>query len=171
MSRAAHVDVEALIQRLGLQPLPVEGGLFRQTWRGDNNVGTCIYALLTDDPDSFSALHRLQRDEIWHFYLGDPLDLLLLYADGTSEHITLGSDLLSGEHCQYVVASGVWMGARLRAGGRFALFGCTMAPGFDATQFEAGSREALLAAHPSERDAITALTRPGAEAQTMPHGI
>lgn len=171
MSRAAHIDVEALIRRLDLQPLPVEGGLFRQTWRGPGNSGTCIYALLTDEPDSFSALHRLQHDEIWHFYLGDPLDLLLLRADGSSEHIHLGSNIPGGEHCQFIVPAGAWMGASVLPGGRFSLVGCTMAPGFDAAQFEAGERNLLSAAYPHERDAIIALTRPGAEVQKMPDGI
>ncbi|MCX6019612.1 MAG: cupin domain-containing protein [Chloroflexi bacterium] len=171
MSHPEHIDVEALIQRLDLQPLPVEGGLFRQTWRGPGNAGTCIYGMLTDAPDSFSALHRLPTDEIWHFYLGDPLDLLLLFPNGTSAHVTLGSNLLGSAHCQYIVPAGTWMGARLLPGGFFALFGCTMAPGFDASGFEAGERAALALAFPHERVAIEALTRPGANDERMPDGI
>lgn len=160
--------VRTLIHRLGLQPLPVEGGLYRQTWRGPENAGTCIYMLLTDEPDSFSALHRLPTDEIWHFYLGDPLELLLLHPAGRVEKIVLGADVLGGQHCQFVVPAGAWMGARVRRGGRFTLFGCTMAPGFDARTFEAGDRQALLAAYPACADDVLALTRPDAAAAQMP---
>jgi hypothetical protein len=163
--------VRMLIHRLGLQPLPVEGGLFRQTWRGPDNAGTCIYGLLTDEPDSFSALHRLPTDEIWHFYLGDPLDMLLLHADGSAAHVTLGSDILAGQHCQLIVPAGTWMGARVHGRGHFALFGCTMAPGFDARTFEAGDRDALVAAFPAHAAAIRTLTRPKAASSHMPDGI
>jgi len=171
MNPSDETFVRTLIHRLGLQPLPVEGGLYRQTWRGPENVGTCIYMLLTDEPDSFSALHRLPTDEIWHFYLGDPLELLLLHADGRSEQVVLGRDLFDGQHCQFVVPAGAWMGARVRRGGRFSLFGCTMAPGFDPRTFEAGDRHALLATYPACAEDILALTRPDSAASEMPDGV
>ena len=146
-----------LIEQLRLEPLPVEGGHFRQTWRSD--AGTAIYYLLSDDPDSFSALHRLPTDEIYHFYLGDPVEMLLLQADGRVEDVTLGPDVLKGEHVQFVVPHGAWQGSRLRDGGRFALLGTTMAPGFDPRGYEGGSRERLIAEYPAAAAAIRRLTR------------
>ena len=165
---------EQLIELLELEPLPVEGGMFRQTYcsaetipqaglparyRGDKPFATAIYYLLTSDPDSFSALHRLPTDEMYHFYLGDPVELLLLFPDGGSRRIVLGQDLLHGQQVQFVVPRGVWQGSRLVPGGRFALLGTTMAPGFEATDFEGGQREELLARYSNQAELIRALTR------------
>lgn len=75
-----------LVDLLHLKPLPVEGGLFVETWRstkGDEILGSAMFAALTDEPDSFSAMHRLPVDEVWHFYLGDPVELVLLHHDGS----------------------------------------------------------------------------------------
>jgi uncharacterized protein len=146
-----------LIELLHLEPLPIEGGHFRQTWRSD--AGTAIYYLLSDDPDSFSAMHRLPTDEIYHFYLGDPVEMLLLHPGGRVENVTLGPDVLEGEHVQYVVRHRVWQGSRLRAGGRFALLGTTMAPGFDPKGYEGGSRDKLIAEYPAAAAALERLTR------------
>jgi predicted cupin superfamily sugar epimerase len=146
-----------LIELLRLEPLPIEGGHFRQTWRSD--AGTAIYYLLSDDPDSFSAMHRLPTDEVYHFYLGDAVEMLLLHPDGLVQNLTLGPDVLHGQHVQYVVPHGVWQGSRLQNGGRYALLGTTMAPGFDPKGYEGGSRERLIAEYPAAAAALERLTR------------
>jgi predicted cupin superfamily sugar epimerase len=163
-------NANELIHRLGLEPLPIEGGYFRQTWSSDDLVsipgydsprpaGTAIYFLLTSDPDSFSSLHRLATGEMYHFYLGDPVEMLLL-AEGTpGGRIILGPHLLGGQHVQYVVPRSVWQGSRLIPGGRFALLGTTMAPGFDARDFTLGRRQELLRQFPDHATLIHALTR------------
>lgn len=115
-------------------------------------------------------MHRLPDDEIWHFYAGNPVDLLLLHPDGRSEHVVFGSDVLNGQQCQVIVPAGAWMGASLFPGGEFALFGCTMAPGFAPESYDGGERQALIAQYPAEREAITRLTRPDAETRRMPIG-
>lgn len=163
-----------LIALLDLEPLPVEGGCFRQTWHSRDIVpagaldprygrpkaaGTAIYYLLTDEQDSFSALHRLPTDEVFHFYLGDPVEQLLLHPGGRHEIVTLGPDLRAGQRVQSVVPRGVWQGARLAAGGRFALLGTTMAPGFDPLDYEGGIRAPLAAEYPAAAAIIEALTR------------
>jgi predicted cupin superfamily sugar epimerase len=165
---------DEVILRLGLAPLQGEGGYFRQTWVSPESVaggvlgdrypratavGTAIYYLVTNAPDGFSALHRLPTDEIYHFYLGDPVEQLLLHADGRSEVIVLGSDIASGQRVQHVAPRDTWQGTRLRAGGHWALLGTTMAPGFDIAGYEAGDRGALCAAYPHEAARIAALTR------------
>jgi hypothetical protein len=157
------VTPEDLIAHYGLEPIPREGGLFRQTWAGPVRAdgrpqGTAIVALLT--PDDYSALHRLPTDEIWHFYLGDPLELLLLAPDGTSGTAVLGPDVLDGQHPQLTVPAGTWMGARVVAGGAWTFFGCTMAPGFTYEGYEHGDAAELTARYPSETARIVRLCRP-----------
>jgi predicted cupin superfamily sugar epimerase len=167
-------DPKELIARLGLVPLPVEGGLFRQTYLADETLSatalparygrpkplsTAIYYLLTAEADSFSAMHRLPTEEVYHFYLGDPVEMLLLHPDGRSEEVRLGPDVLGGERVQFVVPRGVWQGSRLRPGGAFALLGTTMAPGFDPADYEGGDRHRLVDAYPAAAALIRALTR------------
>lgn len=156
---------------LGLKPLPVEGGYYRESYRtadsiprealparyaGPRSLGTGIYYLLT--PDTRSVLHRLQSDEVYHFYLGDPVELLQLKPDGTGEVSILGPHLEQGMSVQLVVPQQVWQGSRLRPSGRFALLGTTMAPGFDLADFELGQRVQLQQAYPRFREMIQALT-------------
>src|SRR5262245_63405894 len=137
------MTAEDVIELLRLQSHPVEGGYFRETYRsgetlpaivlprqrGDRSISTAIYYLLT--PETVSALHRLPGDEVFHFYLGDPVRMLQLWPDGSTRELLLGSDLRQGHHLQTVVPARVWQGSVLEPGGRFALLGATMAPGFD----------------------------------------
>ncbi|WP_060906762.1 cupin domain-containing protein [Streptomyces scabiei] len=151
---------EDLIAHYGLKPIPREGGRFRQTWAGPERAdgrpeGTAIVALLTTEPGDHSALHRLPGDEIWHFHLGDPLRMLLLAPDGSSRVVVLGPDVLNGQHVQYVVPAGTWMGARVLPGGGgegggegWTLFGCTMAPGFTFEGYEHGDAAELARLYP-----------------------
>jgi predicted cupin superfamily sugar epimerase len=163
-----------LIEHLRLEPLTLEGGHFRQTYVAKESVatealparygaprtfGTAIYYLLTSEPDSFSALHCLETDEIYHFYLGDPVEMLLLHPDRHGERIVVGPDILGGQQVQFVVPRGVWQGARLIYGGSFALMGTTMAPGFDFADWSEGKRDALIREYPQHAELIRALTR------------
>jgi len=166
------MTVEKLKKLLNLSPLPVEGGYFAETYRapevvppaalpsrytGDRAFGTAIYFLLT--PDTFSALHRLKSDEVYHFYLGDPVTMLLLHPDGEAKVITLGQDIEAGQRVQVVVPRGRWQGSFLQPGGAFALMGTTMVPGFDPADFEIGDRQALIRHYPNRRPLIERLTR------------
>ena len=154
------------IETLGLRPHP-EGGWFRETYRsaesapaaglparfgGPRAFGTAIYFLL--GADAFSALHRIRSDEIWHFYDGDPLEIVLLHPDGRREDQRVGPGSF-----QAVVPAGAWFGARVAVGGSCALVGCTVAPGFDFADFEMARRGDLLSQFPAHRDIILALTR------------
>lgn len=153
---------------LRLEPLPREGGFFRETYRSalhmraadgeERHASSAIYYLLT--PGIFSALHRLPGDEVFHFYLGDPVEMLQLHPDGTSRTLLIGNDLGGGMVPQVVVPGGVWQGCRLRPGGAVALMGTTMSPGFDPRDFEPGDRALLLKSHPYAHDLIHALTHP-----------
>src|SRR6516164_7952498 len=157
---------------LKLEPLEMEGGFFRETYRsplslsgeglppayrGSRSIGTAIYYLIT--PETFSRLHRAPGTEIFHFYLGDPAMMLQLVPDGSSLMVTLGTDLAKGQEPQAVVRGGVWQGCRLAAGGRFALLGTTMSPGFDYADYENGDRARLVAQYPDVAELIREYTR------------
>jgi predicted cupin superfamily sugar epimerase len=104
-------------------------------------------------------MHRLKSDEIFHFYLGDPVEMLQLWPDGSSRRVVLGSDLASGNSLQQVVPKDVWQGSYLLEGGRFALLGCTVAPGFEFEDYQSGTRDGLIRQYPREQDLIAKLTR------------
>ncbi len=162
-----NAEAEAIIKKLGLVPLPHEGGWFRRTWQTPETVSpgraawAVIYFLVT--PEGFSALHRLETNEIWLFHAGDALEHVQLdSANGAVTVTRLGSDVLAGETPQVVVPRGVWQGARLAAGdgGRdWALLSCTMAPQWVEHEFALGPRAALTAEFPAARDHIDRLTR------------
>ncbi len=157
---------------LNLVPLSFEGGYYAETYRsrdvlppsalanrysGPRTLATAIYYLL--EPGTFSELHRVASDEIFHFYLGDPVEMVQLWPDGSYHRLTIGTDLEHGHHPQVVVPRGVWQGSRLLAGGQLALLGCTVSPGFEYADYESGSREILEQQYPDARDLIRSLTR------------
>jgi predicted cupin superfamily sugar epimerase len=168
---------QALIDHLRMTPLPIEGTYFVSTYRSAADtaegapVGTAMIGLYADDPPSRSLFHRLTHDEVWHFYAGDPIRLLLLHPDGSSEQVTLGNDVLSGQAVQHVVPAGCWQAGELVLGGRWALFGCTMAPGFTGDCFEGGTVGALLASHPRREADIRRLALPDDHVTAMPEGF
>jgi uncharacterized protein len=158
----AH-EIKALLQ---LEPHPIEGGSFRRTYtssgtvdlpRGVRAQGTAIYYLL--EPGTFSEMHVLDSDEIFHFYLGDPVEMLQLYPDGRSAHFTLGHDLSAGQQVQLVVPAGVWQGTRLIGDGKVALLGCTVTPGFDFADYRNARYAELAKKWPAQAERIHALTR------------
>ncbi len=140
---------------LGLAPIPVEGGWFRVTWRTE--AAGAILALFTDEPDGFSALHRLDVTELWFFHAGDPFGLVLLHADGTSSEVVVGGDVGRGQVPQVAVAAGTWMGGAPR--GRWSLVSTVTVPPFTDDAFTPGSRATLLAAYPARAADIERLTR------------
>jgi len=162
-------EVHELIELYGFQPLPVEGTLFTQTYQsakrlpGGGPVGTAILGLYCDDPPSVSRFHRLTADETWHFHAGDPFRLILLFPDGSSRDLVFGRQVLAGHRVQFTVPAGVWMAAHLIEGGHWALYGCTMAPGFEESMFEGGDVETLLPLYPERAGDIRRLA--------CPHGV
>lgn len=157
---------------LGLQPHPREGGWFVRTWEseefvaascfddgrydGARRTSTAIYYLL--EPGTFSEMHRLESDEIFHHYLGGAVEMLQLFEDGRSERVVIGTDLEAGERPQCVVRRGVWQGSRLLKPEGWALLGCTVSPGFEFVDYEDASAEELIAKWPGEVEMIRGLT-------------
>ena len=160
-------------RRLGLVPHPREGGWYVRTYEAEEWVaaesfadrryaearrtGTAIYYLL--EPGTFSEMHRLASDEVFHFYAGDAMEQVRLFADGSGERVVIGNDLAAGERPQMVVPRGVWQGARLVKGGAWALLGCTVSPGFEFVDYESGRAEELVAEWPAWAREIQELTR------------
>lgn len=171
-----HPETKAMIEHYNLQTLPVEGTLFTSTYRSAANLpngdplGTGMIGLYSDEPKSLSYFHKLPSDEIWHFYGGDPLKLVLLFPDGRGQEIIMGSDVLSGQVVQYVIPAGVWQAGYMMPGGRYSLFGCTMAPGFTGKAFEAGVAEILVEKYPTQKEHIGRLCTKDHEL-TMPEGF
>ena len=123
---------------------------------GPRGAGTAIYYLL--EPGTFSEMHRLASDEIFHFYLGDPVEMVQLLPDGSSQITLLGNNIARGQKLQHVVPHGVWQGSRMVPGGSFALLGCTVSPGFEYCDYEAGNRAQLCAQWPQHEGLIVLLT-------------
>ena len=166
------MTAEEIKRLLQLEAHPCEGGYFRQTWKSEEEIpqaalplryssaraaGTAIYYLL--DPSTFSEMHRLISDEVFHFYYGDAVEMLQLWPDGSSRVVRLGGDLASGTLPQSVVPKGVWQGSRLVPGGSVALIGCTVSPGFDYADYETGARADLVREYPASAELIELLTR------------
>lgn len=167
------IRAKDIIAKLDLKPLPEEGGYYRETYRGngvpisarifgiDSDTTRCtstgIYYLVV--PESFSALHRVKSDEMFHFYSGDPAEMIQISPEGKIEKFILGSNFMNGESPQVLVRRGHWQGLRLRSGGKWALMGTTVAPGFEFEDFEVGHREEMLKLFPQHRNDIIRFTR------------
>ncbi|MCY4046591.1 MAG: cupin domain-containing protein [Candidatus Dadabacteria bacterium] len=163
MIKASHI-----IKKLGLKPLEPEGGLYRETYlssetfpslparyRGERRFSSAIYYLL--EKGRVSAMHRLQSDEVYHFYLGDPVQLLTLSPAGAGL-MFLGTDIMSGQHPQAVVPAGAWQGLKLVDGGEFALMGTTVSPAYKQEDFELGNTEKLAERFPAHAGLIRELS-------------
>ncbi|MBI4853117.1 MAG: cupin domain-containing protein [Acidobacteria bacterium] len=165
------LTAQEIIKLLELEPLVPEGGFYRRTYcssqtltpnflsavyQGSRPLSTAIYYFLT--PETFSTMHKLASDEIFHFYLGDMVEILQLYPDSSGQVIKIGNDLLSGAYPQVLAPAGCWQGLRLISGGRYALLGTTMSPGFDDKDYLQGNREDLISKYPDYKDLIIKLT-------------
>jgi hypothetical protein len=165
------MTADEIIRILELKPHP-EGGYYRETYRSGESIpasglplrfdaahsfSTSIFFLLKDD--EFSCLHKIKADETWHFYLGDPLNIVSFHEDGILEQATLGIRLDKGEIPQLVIPHGYWFGSSVKGKQGFALVGCTVAPGFEFSDLTFGNREALLKQFPHLEDIIANYTR------------
>ncbi len=164
-------QIEKIVDQLELIPHP-EGGFYKEVYRssgvlpkaalgaafsGDRNYCTSIYFLLTSA--NFSAFHRIQQDEVWHFYAGSPLTVHVIDAEGNYSANLVGNLLTDGIQPQFVVPAGCWFASSVESENSFALVGCTVAPGFDFADFELAQRADLVAEFPAHKNIIERLTR------------
>ena len=170
-----YPEVKALIDHYNFDALPLEGTLFTSTWRSEMErpdggpVGTAIIGMYCEEPRSVSFFHKLKWDEIWHFYAGDPYKLILLHEDGSSQDVIMGPDPLAGQNLQFRIPAHVWQAGHLIEGGRYALWGNTMAPGFTGAIWEGETADKLIARWPDRADDIKDLCVEGPEL-TWPEG-
>jgi predicted cupin superfamily sugar epimerase len=161
-----NTEAQEIIAKLGLMPLPREGGFYRVTWVSSQRLssgraaGSAIYFFLGGA--DFSALHRMATEEVWHFYGGDPVEHSQFDpADRSLITTRLGTEVLAGQKPQLAVRGGVWQGARLMSGGNrgWALLGCSLSPAWDEAEFELGDPGALLELFPQHSALVRELTR------------
>lgn len=173
----AQTEVEELIRRFGLEPHP-EGGYYSETYRADKFVrregangtndaegtraaSTAIYFLLANG--AYSAWHRIRSDELWHFYAGSPIEIHSIDERGVLSTRKLGHALARpGTVFQAVVPAGHWFAARCCDPSTYALVGCTVAPGFEFSEFELGDAAALSEKYPLHRAMIELFGKPAA---------
>jgi predicted cupin superfamily sugar epimerase len=163
--------VTALVERFQLLPHP-EGGYYKEMYRsveqvaqtalpqrfsGSRCFSTAIYFLL--EQGNFSAFHRIQSDECWHFYAGDSLHVHVIHPDGVYELLKLGNNLAAGECFQAIVPAGSWFASETATGGLYSFVGCTVAPGFDFADFELAKADALTGLYPAMSELIGRLCR------------
>ena len=163
-------SIEKIINSLDLKPHP-EGGYFKETYKSDGEIdqkslnsrykgnrcySTCIYFLLSSD--SFSAFHRINQDEIWHFYVGSPIKLHMISENGTYSEYIIGNDIACGHIPQLVVPGRHWFGAEVINKNSYSLVGCTVSPGFSFDDFELPTRQELISLFPQHKQIITKLT-------------
>lgn len=159
------------VKKLQLEPHP-EGGFFKEVYRseeeipadalpqrfsGSRHFATSIYFMLT--AGNFSAFHRIQADETWHFYTGQPITVFVIHKDGRLEKIQLGNNPDKDQVFQYTIPAQCWFASALRAESGYGLVGCSVAPGFDFADFEMAERESLMAEFPQHQEVIRKLTR------------
>lgn len=156
------MDVQDIIDTLKLEPLEQEGGWFSRTYESGAALpsheiaSAAIYYLLQGA--EFSHLHRLTVDEVYHFYLGGPVELVELFPDGTGRKTLLGSDIAAGQCVQHVVRAGTWQGSRLVEGAPWALLGTTTCPAYSDDCYEHGDAASLIDQYPSWAQEINSLT-------------
>lgn len=160
------MNAEEVIKKLGLVPLPEEGGFYKETYKdprfidktslphhdGKRCYSTCIYYLIT--PEEFSGLHAVKSTEIFHFYAGDPVEMIQITPTGSLSKVLIGNQLEQGEVPQIIVPPMIWQGTKLLGGGKWALLGCTVAPGFEFPDFINGTYEELSRIFPQHKELI-----------------
>ncbi len=165
------IPASTLVEKLDLQPHP-EGGYFKEVYRSDELIkteglserytsercfGTSIYYML--EGEQFSAFHKLQSDETWHFYLGSSIVLHLISSEGNYSKIVLGQNLTEDEVLQYTIPKETWFAAEVKDKNSFSLVGCTVTPGFDFADFEMGDQKTLLDKFQQHQNLIKRFTK------------
>ena len=118
---------DRIIKKLELVPHP-EGGHFKESFR-DSNVSLIYYLLKKNEK---SHWHRLKKNEILHFYYGDPL-IIYLSKDGINTEKKILNNVKN--HLSHlVIKNGTWFS--METNGEFSFIGCTVAPAFDYVDFE-----------------------------------
>jgi predicted cupin superfamily sugar epimerase len=165
------ITPQQLIEQYQMLSHP-EGGYYKETYKsqetiaqnalperfsGARSFSTAIYFLL--QKGDFSAFHKIQSDECWHFYAGETLNIYVLHKNGELQIIKLGNNIEAGEAFQYAVPAGCWFASEPAKESDFSFVGCTVAPGFDFNDFVLANADELLIEYPQHEGIIKLLCR------------
>lgn len=157
-------DADYWIGRLELTPHR-EGGYYREVFRaalefprdilprryeGPRVAATSIYFLLRAGAPSY--FHRIRSDEVWNYHSGGAATIHILTEEGGLIRHTIGPDPEQGHSLQVVVPACHWFATMVDEGYDYLLAGCTVAPGFDYSDFELASRETLVERFPQHAE-------------------
>ena len=136
--------------------LNVAAGGLPSPFADERPLGSGLYFLVT--PHAPVRPHRIRNDQLYHYYLGDPLELFLLHGDGSVERVIVGPDISAGQRVQLLIPGNTFHTARLLAGGEWFLGGSTEWPGvMPVEDVEIGDVEQLAAGYPDAADDIRAI--------------
>lgn len=144
----------------------IEGGFYKQIYASkkqcqeheNRNLATCIFYLL--EGNDFSAFHKINGDEIWHFFIGSSLTIYIINEnDSKLKIVKLGKDLDKGENLQLIINEGNWFAAEVNDKSSFTLVGCTVIPGFEFKNFKLAKKKSLLLKFPSYKWVIEKLAK------------
>lgn len=170
-------NAQAIKDWLKLAPNPQEGGFLANVYQSPITIPGKVLEKFppTDPPRSIcgaiyyflewpgrSVMHRVTGDMLYHFYAGDPVQMLLLHPEASPVHAevcTFGNNLALHQSPMKVIPGGTWLGSRLMLGGSWALMGVSLAPGFDPVDYSIGKRDELIKGYPEQADLIRQLTR------------
>lgn len=126
---------------------PIAPGALPAPFAQERPLGSALYFMVT--PGAPVRLHRIRNDQLYHYYLGDPLEVFLLHADGTAERIIVGPDLRGGQHVQLLIPGNTFHTARLIGQRRWFLGASTEWPGVIPADVEIGDVDALAGQYPA----------------------
>jgi hypothetical protein len=164
-------EIKFLIDKLNLLPHP-EGGYFSEVYKADEFISlnalpkrfrssrvfsTSIYFLLVKN--QISHFHKIQSDEIWHFYKGSSVTIHKIDENGNYSLQKLGNNFLNDELPQIVIKNNTWFAAEIDDKNYYSLVGCTVSPGFEFEDFKLGKREELIDKFPHHKELIVKLTK------------
>jgi predicted cupin superfamily sugar epimerase len=130
--------------------LPAEYG-------GPRKLGGTLYFLVM--PEAPVRLHRIRSDQMYHYYFGVPLEVLLLYPDGRSEVRVAGPDLAAGQRPQILIPGGTFHAGRVLHDGRYSMLGTSVWARAESEDVEQGDVEKLIAAFPAAGALITSFAK------------
>jgi uncharacterized protein len=160
------MNAQYYIEKLNLIQHP-EGGYYKETYRsdeaiakqalperysGNRNFSTSIYFLLRGN--EFSAFHKIESDETWHFYAGTSITIMMINEQGNYSEKIIGNNLEENNLLQYTINRNTWFASKVNDENSFSLLGCTVAPGFDFDDFILAEKAILQQQFPQHETVI-----------------
>lgn len=160
------LNAQYYIEKLNLTPHP-EGGYYKETYRSDEVIekqglperysskrsfSTSIYFLLRGN--EFSAFHKIESDETWHFYAGTSITIMMIDEQGNYSEKIIGNNLEENNVLEYTIKRHTWFASKVNDESSFSLLGCTVAPGFDFDDFILAEKALLIYQFPQHESVL-----------------